>query len=59
MIIFPFISGAGKSATIRAISMHAEKILRKAGDNPDRPCLVIAAPTGKAASLVSKYKIQY
>lgn len=45
-------AGAGKSATIRAISMIAEKILRKPGDHPHHPRVLICAPTGKAASLV-------
>ena len=47
-------AGVGKSATIRAITLWAEKILRKAGDNPHYPNVLICAPTGKAASLISK-----
>ena len=47
-------AGVGKSATIRSITLWAEKILRKAGDNPNYPNLLICAPTGKAASLISK-----
>ena len=45
--------GVGKSALIRAISLHAEKILRKAGDHPHRPRVCICAPTGKAAQNVN------
>ena len=48
------ILGAGKSATIRAISLHAEKLLRQAGHDPNHPVILIAAPTGKAASLISE-----
>lgn len=48
-------SGVGKSATIHTVAMHAERILRKEGDHPHHPRVLICAPTGKAASLVSKY----
>ena len=59
VLLFPFflnffLQGSGKSATIKAISLHAEKILRQAGDNPLFPVVLIAAPTGKAASLIGK-----
>jgi hypothetical protein len=50
-----FFLGVGKSATIRAIASWAEKILRKSGDHPNRPRVLICAPTGKAASLISKH----
>ena len=46
-------AGVGKSATIRAITMHAEKILLKAGDHPHKPRVLICAPTGKAASIIN------
>ena len=45
-------AGAGKSNVIRAISKWAEKILRKAGDHPNKPRILLAAPTGMAASLI-------
>ena len=45
-------AGVGKSATIRVITYHAEKILRKAGDHPHKPRIMVCAPTGKAASLI-------
>ena len=45
-------AGAGKSTVIRAISKWAEKILRKAGDHPNKPRILLAAPTGMAASLI-------
>ena len=34
------------------MSLHAEKILRKSGDSPNHPRVLVCAPTGKAASLV-------
>ena len=46
--------GSGKSATIKVCSMHAEKILRKAGDKPNHPRILLLAHTGKAASLIGK-----
>ena len=46
--------GAGKSAVIRVAAMHAEKILRKAGDNPNCPKVLLLAHTGKASSLIGK-----
>ena len=49
-------AGVGKSFTIRAISLWAEKLLRKPGHNPNYPRVLICAPTGKAASIISKYK---
>ena len=45
-------AGVGKTATIKIITYHAEKILRKAGDHPHKPRIIICAPTGKAASLI-------
>ena len=50
-------AGVGKSATIRIITLWAEKILRQAGQNPNHPRVVVCAPTGKAASLISKYQV--
>ena len=44
--------GVGKSATIKAMSIHAEKILRKEDDKPNHPRVLLCAPTGKAASLI-------
>ena len=34
------------------MSIHAEKILRKAGDKPNHPRVLLCAFTGKAASLI-------
>ena len=45
-------AGVGKSALIKVVSMHAEKILRKAGDKPTHPRVLLTAHTGKAASLI-------
>ena len=45
-------AGVGKSAVIKVIAFHAEKILRKAGDHPNKPRVLICAFTGKAASLI-------
>ena len=45
-------AGAGKSTVINILAMMAQKILLKAGDNPDHPCVVKTAFTGTAASLI-------
>ena len=37
---------------ILVASKWAEKILIKAGDSPNRPKILLVAPTGKAASLI-------
>ena len=42
----------GKSFTIRMMSVLAEKILRQPGQNPNNPVCILAAPTGKAASII-------
>ena len=52
MIIFQI--GSGKSKTIEAMSCWAEKILTKAGDHPEKPRVLIMAPSGKAAANVGK-----
>ena len=39
---------------IKAVSLHAEKILRQSGDTLNRPHVLVCAFTGKAASLVGK-----
>ena len=48
------ISGVGKSALIKAITIQSEKVLRKSGDHPNHPHVLVCAPTGKAASLIGK-----
>ena len=40
---------------IKAMSVHAEKILRKADDKPNHPRVLLCAFTGKAASLIGMY----
>ena len=47
--------GTGKSHFISVTSKWAEKIFLKIGDNPNRPKILLLAPTGKAASLIGKY----
>ena len=34
--------------------MHGEKILRKEGNDPNHPNVIVCAYTGKAASLIGK-----
>ena len=51
--------GVGKSAIIKAMSMHAEKILRKVGAKEDHPRVLLCAFTGKAASLIGKKLKKY
>ena len=43
-------AGAGKSLVIKAISQWFEKILRKDGDDPDKPYILLSAFTGCAAA---------
>jgi hypothetical protein len=45
-------AGVGKSAVIRILSKWAEKILRKAGGHPNKPRVLLTAPTGMATSLI-------
>ena len=54
VLINLLISGVGKSALIKAITMQSEKVLRKSGDHPNHPHVLVCAPTGKAASLIGK-----
>ena len=44
--------GVGKSFLIEVISQAADRIFRKMGDNPKRPKVILAAPTGIAAMLI-------
>jgi hypothetical protein len=46
-------AGVGKSAVIRIISKWCEKILRKAGDHPNKPRVLIAGPTGMASAVIN------
>ena len=39
---------------ITAMAIHAEKILGKEGDNPEKPRVLLCAHTGNAASLIGK-----
>jgi hypothetical protein len=45
-------AGSGKSNVIRALSKWAEKTLCKAGDHPNKPRVLLLAPTGMAASII-------
>ena len=46
--------GTGKSYFIHVTSKWAMKTLIQTGDNPNRPKILLLAPTGKAASLIGK-----
>ena len=46
--------GVGKSATIKAMAYHAEKILKKEGQKVGSPRVLLCAQTGKAANLIGK-----
>lgn len=48
-------AGNGKSDVIKVIAAWVEKILRKAGDHPNKPRVLKLAATGKAASLIGKF----
>ena len=50
--------GVGKSYLIRTVAQWAEKILRRAGDNPLKPKVLLLAPTGMAASLIGGTTLQ-
>ncbi len=45
-------AGSGKSNLVRALTKWAEKLLRKAGDHPNKPRILVTAPTGMAASVI-------
>ena len=49
--------GVGKSFAIEVTSQVADRILRKNGDNPNRPKVLLAAPTGIAAMLIGTSSI--
>ena len=49
--------GVGKSFLIHMIAQAADRILRKIGDNPKRPKVLLVAPTGIAAMLIGKMHI--
>ena len=53
-ISYCYVAGTGKSAIIKVASLHAERILRKAGDKPNHPRVLLTAHTGRAASLIGK-----
>ena len=53
-LVYISLSGVGKSKLIEAASCWAEKIFIKSGENPNNPRVIIAAATGKAASIVGK-----
>lgn len=40
-------SGTGKSSLLRVICHWGEKFLQQPGHNPDKPRVLICAPTGK------------
>ncbi len=44
--------GVGKSRVIRVCSQWAEYFLRKAGDDPSKPRILIITPTGMAACVI-------
>ena len=48
--------GVGKSKTINVCAQYAEKFLRKTGDHPNRPSVLLLAPTGMAACLIGKFE---
>ena len=47
--------GVGKSFLIRLISQYVNKFLIKVGDDPNKPKVIIMAPTGIAASLIGNF----
>ena len=46
-------AGVGKSFVISVIAKYVEKILRSPGDSPNNPKVILLAPTGMAASIIS------
>ena len=52
------ILGVGKSFLIKMLSLWAEKILRKEGQNPNYPRVLLTAPTGKSASIIGNFYFQ-
>ena len=39
---------------INVLAKYVEKILRKPGDSPTKPKIILLGPTGMAASLIGK-----
>ena len=54
MSLFTGGGGVGKTFLIKAISQWTEKILRREGEDPTRPKVLLLGPTGKSASLIGK-----
>ena len=52
LMIFQGGAGAGKSLLINTMSQWIERLLRKSGDDPDKPYVLVTAFTGTAASNV-------
>ena len=48
-------AGVGKSRTIKVVAVTAEDILREAGSHPNKPRVLILAPTGKAATIIGEF----
>ena len=44
--------GVGKSATLKVCAQWVEQILRRAGDNLNKPRILLLCPTGMAASVI-------
>ena len=44
----------GKSFLINVLARHADKILSKVGNDPNKPNILLLGPTGMAASLIGK-----
>ena len=47
--------GVGKSWVINVVSKWCEKILRKPGDDPYNPKVLLLGPTGVSAALIGKF----
>jgi hypothetical protein len=47
------LTGVGKSAVVRLLSKWSEKILRKSGDHPNKPRILLTGPTGMASAVIN------
>ena len=45
-------AGTGKSAVIDVLAQRMEKILQKVGEHPNKPRVIVSAPTGMAFTLI-------
>ena len=46
-------AGSGKSEVIKVVAQRVDRSLRRSGDDPDKPYVLLCAPTGTAAANIN------